>query len=334
MHTHLKIWDKAIPLNTGLTKYNDLEPYDKDMPGFKALAFSFDPKLRRRDLIGPNTAARKLYIEEKHFISDKYDDEPYIVPFLTDKSDLAVLVVPGGAYQDVSLDGEGYPMALYLQEHGINAFVLKYRVYPYKYPSAALDCRRALCYLKYNAKELKIDPNKINLIGFSAGGNLVGVTTYLMKNMPQIQGYQMDDIDRIDPSPATVAPIYPELEADPFLLANQFGQRIYDDEEFFQNIVKEQYIPQYTKENKTPVFMCQAIDDGVVDPINVLKMASECHKNKVIFELHLFSEGGHGFGAQQEDFPPMFGLPRRRMDGTKEWVNLYITWIKKMATRD
>ncbi len=333
MHEHLKIWGERIPYNTGASKYPDMEPYDNECSGFEALKYSFDPSLRRSDMLGPNTAMRKFYIEEKHYVSDKYDDEPYVVPFVAEGSKDAVLVVPGGAYQDVSLDGEGYPMGEYLQSHGVTAFVLKYRVYPYMYPSAALDCRRALCYLKAHAKEYGFDPERLSLVGFSAGGNLVAVTTYLSKEMPEIEGYVKDEIDEIDPSPLTVAPIYPELNADRFLMSLQFGQKTFDDDSFYEEVRKAQYMPQYVKENKTPVFLCCAIDDGVVDPVNVLDMARACYESGTPYEVHMFTEGGHGFGARQEDFPPMYGLKARRMSGTREWVNLYIAWIRKMATR-
>ena len=331
-HEHIKIYSK-VPFNTGLSKYPDLTPYREDWSPFDALEASFNPNKRRNDMLGPNTAQRKMYIP-KGYISENYDDEPYIVPFLTNESDEAVLVVSGGAYQDVSLDGEGYPTCEYLQKHGINAFALKYRVYPYKYPSAQLDCRRALCYLKYHSKEFGIDPNKISLIGFSAGGNLVGITTYLFKNMPDVSGYEPDDIDKLDPTPKTLGLIYPELCADKFLMSLQFGEKIFEDSEESKRIIEEQYIPNYVTKDSPPVYMCCCIDDAVVSPFNLINMARACQENGATYELHMFSEGGHGFGAIQEDIPPMFGIPKRRMDGTKEWINLYITWIKKLETKD
>lgn len=330
-HEHIKIYNK-VPYNTGKSKYPDLEPYNKEWGPAEALECSFNPAKRRKDMLGPNTAQRVLYIP-KGYISENYDDEPYIVPFIAKGSKEAVIVVPGGAYQDVSLDNEGYPTCEMLQSLGITAFALKYRVYPYKYPCAALDCRRALCYVKYHAEEFGIDPNKVSLVGFSAGGNLVAVTTYLFKDLPSIPDYIPDEIDKVDPSPATVAPIYPELDADRFLMSLQFGGRVLVDDEYYKEVRNVQYIPQYVKENKTPVFMCCCIDDGVVSPSNLFEMSKACFDNNVIFELHMFSEGGHGFGSSQEDFPPMFGLPTRRMDGTKEWIRLYATWVKKVLSR-
>ncbi|MBQ7444417.1 MAG: alpha/beta hydrolase [Clostridia bacterium] len=331
-HEHIKIYSK-VPYNTGLSKYPDLTPYREDWTPADALECSFNPEKRRNDMLGPNTAQRKLYIP-RGFVSDKYDDEPYIVPFIAKGSRKAVLVVAGGAYQDVSLDGEGYPTCEYLQSRSVSAFALKYRVYPYKYPCAQLDLRRALCYIKYHAGEFGIDPDMISVIGFSAGGNLVGLTTYLFREMPEVPGYEKDEIDLLDPVPATIGVIYPELCADKFLMSLQFGERIFSDKEFCEKTLKETYVPEYVKEGTPPVFMCCCNDDSVVSPENILNMADACLKNNVVFEVHMFSEGGHGFGATQTDIPPMFGIPGRRMAGTKEWISLYVTWLDKVLTRE
>ncbi len=323
-HQHLKIY-KTVPYNNGGDKYKDLFPYEPHWDFATSLSMSFDPAKRRNDLLGPNTAQR-FYIQEG-FISDKYDDEPYIVPFTAKGSKKAVLIVPGGAYQDVSLDQEGYPTAEYLQNKGITAFVLKYRVYPYKYPCAMLDCRRAINYIKYHAKEFDIDPNQLSIIGYSAGGNLVASTVYLFNQLPQIPYYKVDEIDKLDTKVNSLALVYPEIKGEKFLLSLQFGERILSDEAYYQQIKEEQNVIKHIKDNKIPLFACCAIDDGVVDPDNVISLAKACHDYNVKYEIHMFSNGGHGFGVRQEDFPPMFGIPARKMQGTKVWIDLYINWL-------
>lgn len=326
-HVHIKIYQR-VPLNTGKSKYPDLTPYQADWDFGEALSMSFDPRKRRKDMLGPNTAQR-FYIE-RGFISDKYDEEPYIVPFIAPGSKKAVLVVPGGAYQDVSLDQEGYPTCEYLQAHGITAFALKYRVYPYLYPAAMLDCRRAICYIKAHAEDFGIDANELSILGYSAGGNLVATTVYLFNELPHIEGYEEDEIDKVDPRVKSLAPIYGELMADRFLLSLQFGDELLKNDAYYEEIKEKYYLPQYAKENKTPVFVCCASDDGVVDPNNSFAHAKACFDAGVRCEFHLFPEGGHGFGVAQQDFPPMFGLPSRRMGQTREWVNLYIRWIETL----
>lgn len=323
-HTHLRIFP-AAPFNSGKSKYPDLTPYEPSWDFGRALACSFDPSLRRKDLLGPNTAQR-FYIE-KGFISARYDDEPYLVPFLSPGSKKAVIVVPGGAYQDVSLDQEGYPSGEYFQAHGINCFVLKYRVYPYLYPTAALDCRRAICYVKAHAEEYGIDPNQVAMLGYSAGGNLAATCHYLFQDIPAFPGYVPDEVDAIDPSLSCLALIYPELSGERNLMALQFGEKILTDDSYYEQVKKDHNLLEGPKRIKTPVFLCCAYDDGVVEASNALNMANSCYKAGTRCELHLFREGGHGFGVSQEDFPPMFGIPARRMKGTREWANLFLNFF-------
>ncbi|MGN1096061.1 MAG: alpha/beta hydrolase [Eubacteriales bacterium] len=327
-HTHIKIYGEKVPLNTGESKYPELEPWMEGKSVFEALETLFEKEKRRNDMAGANTATRVLQIP-KGFVSDRFDDEPYIVPFIAEGSRESVLICPGGAYYDVSMDNEGYPTAEFLMEHGITAFVLKYRVWPYKYPAAMLDCRRAICYIKHHAKDFGIDPEKLSLMGFSAGGNLVAATAFLFRDIPHIDGYTPDEVDEEDMSVATLAPIYPELLADRFLMSMQFGQRLNEDAEYREKILKKMYLPGYVDKNSPPIFLSGCADDGVVPPENMLEMALAYAKAGASFEIHVFREGGHGYGVRQEDVPPMYGHPAFDMTGTREWIKIYITWLRK-----
>ena len=327
MHTHIPIWGEIIPGNTGKSKDAALTPWHPDWTAFEALETLFQPEKRLSDMSGANTVTRLVQIPSGH-VSENFDDVPYIVPFLAGSRE-CVLICPGGAYYDVSMDNEGYPTAEFLQKQGISAFVLKYRTWPYKYPTAYLDCRRALCYIKFHAQEFGIDPEKVSLMGFSAGGNLVAATTFLFGNYPQIDGYEQDATDKVDPTPASLAPIYPELLADRFLLSMQFGERIFTDESFYEEIKRRMYIPSLVKQDSVPAFLCCCLDDGVVPPENVLTMANAYYRAGASVEVHIFREGGHGFGVRQEDIPPMYGNPAFRMDGTRDWIRLYISWMHK-----
>lgn len=107
------------------------------------------------------------------FEKETYEDIPYLIPYLAEEGDSAVIVIPGGgfAYKSISdSDKEGKDIAKKLQENGINAFVLNYRSNPYEYPIPELDVQRAVRYIKYHSKEYGINQDKIGLIGFSAGG--------------------------------------------------------------------------------------------------------------------------------------------------------------------
>ena len=321
----IRIYD-TVPLNTGRSKYELLEPCLENLG--EAYESLFNPAKHREDLAGANTVIRLERIPSGH-VSDKMDDEPYIVPFLTDASDLSVIVCPGGAYCDVSMENEGYPTAEFLRRMGINAFVLRYRIWPYRYPCAFLDLRRAVCYVKHHAEAFHIDPNKVSVIGFSAGGNLAATTALLFQKLPPIAGYTPDAVDEEDGSVATLGAVYPEVCADKALLSFQFGERILTDDAYRAAVQAEMYLPRRVTEASPPAFLCACCDDTVVNPINVLKLAEAYLERGVRCETHLFTEGGHGFGVTQENVPPMFGHNGFDMSGTKEWIRLYGSWLKK-----
>lgn len=146
---------------------------------------------------------------------ETYKDVPYLIPYLSEGADSAVIVIPGGGFGYKSIedsDGEGKDIAEVLQKNGINAFVLNYRSNPYEYPIPEIDLQRAVRYIKYHAKEYGIDPNKIGLIGFSAGGFQVGSYINLIQgNNFFEENYTLDEIDLIDDSVAAPAMIYPTL---------------------------------------------------------------------------------------------------------------------------
>ncbi len=156
-----------------------------------------------------------LYEIKGGYEAETFEDQPYLIPYLAEDADRAVIVLPGGGFGYKSMDGstgEGRDVAKTLQEYGISAFVLHYRSNPYEYPIPQLDVQRAVRYLKYHASEFGIDPNRIGLLGFSAGGFEVGAF------ISQIRGndcfpadYSPDAIDAMDDEIDSAAMIYPAL---------------------------------------------------------------------------------------------------------------------------
>ncbi len=97
-----------------------------------------------------------LYEIEGDYEKETYEDIPYMIPYLSEGSDRAVIVLPGGGFSFKSMDGsngEGRDVAVALQEKGITAFVLHYRSNPYEWPIPQLDLQRAVRYLKYHAND-------------------------------------------------------------------------------------------------------------------------------------------------------------------------------------
>lgn len=147
---------------------------------------------------------------------ETYEDVPYLIPYTIKNSDEAVIVIPGGAYAYKSIDGgngEGKDVAEALNKKGVNAFVLWYRSNPYERPIPQLDLQRAIRYLKYNASTYGINPDKISLLGFSAGGYQVGsfINQFMGKENQFPQGYTPDDVDEVNDRVKVAAMIYPAL---------------------------------------------------------------------------------------------------------------------------
>ena len=209
----INIWDKA-PGNSEKNKLDDMK-IDMSSSYFKS----------NGDLVGSIVNNEYVDVEEKidtytyfHEIKnghekETYEDIPYIIPYFAEKSDSVVIIVPGGGYAHKSMDEndeEGAEIAKTLQKNGINAFVLHYRSNPYEYPIPMLDLQRAIRYIKYHYKSYEINKNKVGVIGFSAGGNLVGNYINLVMGKDMFpDGYKKNEIDKEDDKIAGAALIYP-----------------------------------------------------------------------------------------------------------------------------
>ena len=151
----------------------------------------------------------KLKLWEKTPLFDESigQEEPALMPYLLKdgKKHGAVIVCPGGGYSHKAAH-EGGPIALRLNEQGINALVLDYRVAPYRHPAPLLDALRAIRYVRYHAEKLGVLPDKIGILGFSAGGHLTCTAATLYdKGNPEAE----DPIDRVSARPDVFIPCYP-----------------------------------------------------------------------------------------------------------------------------
>jgi acetyl esterase/lipase len=209
----------------------------------------------------------------------------------------AVVVFPGGGYRILAIDLEGTEVCEWLNSHGITCVLLKYRVPdtgPYPKSSAALqDAQRALSLVRAHAAEWKIDPNRIGVLGFSAGGHLAAA---LSTHFDQRLYEAIDAADKLSCRPDFAVVIYP-------------GYLALADKNFAPN-------PEINPTAKTPpTFILQAEDDPVhVENAVVYFMALK--NAKVPAELHVYAEGGHGYGLRRT------GLP------VTTWPQSVETWLR------
>jgi acetyl esterase/lipase len=186
----------------------------------------------------------------------------------SDKPAPAVLICPGGGYSILAIDKEGTEIAKWLNSIGITGVVLKYSV-PNRRAEALQDIQRAMGVVRQNAITWKINPQKIGVIGFSAGGNLTAALNISYQN----RTYQaIDDADKLSCKPDFSILIYPA------------------------------WLDEKTvTENNPATFIVQTKDDGFVKP--TIPYAEALKTKNIPSEFHLFDVGGHGYGLRPSKNP-------------------------------
>ncbi len=199
----------------------------------------------------------------------------------------AVVIAPGGGYSILAWDLEGEEVAAWLNGIGVTGVVLKYRVprRPGEPTNASplgpkQDAQRAISLVRSKAKELGIDPHRIGMLGFSAGGHL---TAWTATNSDRRSYEPADDADKASCRPDFAVLVYPAY--------------------LVERAKPDQLSPDIRVSKDTPpCFFAHAYDDGV-SPENSVRMFLELKKLKVPAELHVYSTGGHGFGLRREGKP-------------------------------
>lgn len=221
---------------------------------------------------------------------------PAIEVFLPDpsgKNGSAVIVCPGGGYSLLAYDKEGTEIAAWLNKLGFATFVLQYRV-PNKKEGALQDAQRAVRLVKSYAAKWNIDPEKIGIMGFSAGGSLSARASTLFNNRTYVA---VDKTDSLSCRPAFTMLIYPAyLDQGPNLTLTP-------------ELVLSKDVP--------PVFIFQAADDPYAN--SALVMAGALRNAKLPVELHLLPKGGHGYGL------------RPGVSAAETWPVLAEKWLKSIV---
>lgn len=336
MDNALKIWN-MVPFNSTRSKLEDMDihpEYDiKDLylkhPGiFNAMSEVVE------DMSGNDTMVyRDEIMAENRPAKETYEDEPILIPYIVPNSDKCIICCPGGGYLNKSMEAEGEDIAEFLNAAGISCFVLWYRSYPYLAPVMYRDCQRAIRYVRFHAEKYGINPEKIGIIGFSAGGNLCGITVEIFRDSAvEAEGYVSDEIDGVSASVKALAMIYPAIsfeESRSFLSAIEDRDKLSDPAE--RKRVAEYYtLKNHVQKGDPSTFLCCAADDMIVPSNQICEYAAACKKAGISFELHVFSTGGHGFGGCRENPDAMVTHDLAR---TSQWRDLFASWVKEELDR-
>lgn len=224
----------------------------------------------------------------------------------------AVVICPGGGYGILAMDHEGFEIAKWLQSKGIAGVVLKYRL-PYGHHEIpSCDARQAIRIVRANAEKWKINTDKIGIAGSSAGGHLASTIGTQFNINPKESQLPPENISC---RPDFMLLLYPVISFNEEF--GHMGSRKNLIGEGNNRHLTEMYSNElHVTENTPPAFLVLADDDKVVLPKNSIEFYSALKRENIPAEIHIFREGGHGFGMNKKNLP------------ADQWPELFYLWLK------
>ncbi len=245
-------------------------------------------------------------------------DIPKLTIYLPDKdkaTGAGIVICPGGGYGHLAMDHEGHQIAQWLNSFGVAGFILQYRHRNsgagYGHPAPLQDAQRAVRTVRSRAREWDVKPDRIGILGFSAGGHLTSTALTHFDN----KVYEpRDDIDQASARPDFGVLIYPVISfVEPFTHVGSRRNLLGADasQEMMEKFSSERQVTARTP----PCFLIHTWEDTGVPAENSVYFYLALRKAKVAAELHLFAKGPHGFGLGQQ------------IEGTSAWPTLCRNWM-------
>ena len=244
-----------------------------------------------------------------------------LTPYLASgDNNIAVIVCPGGSYFWHDINTEGHDVARWLQQNGISAFVLKYRVggamafvthyrllwRGNRYPDPQDDLLQALRYVRNHADELSVDPNLIGAMGFSAGGHLVMSAAELFTR---------------EERPAFIVPVYPVVTMTHDCVHKRSRRGLLGDSRSSNRALRDSLsLELHVPIDCPPVFLVNCKDDPIVDYRNSVLLDSALTAKGIPHVYLQFNTGGHSFGASE----------KKGSAECRQWKQLFIEWINQL----
>jgi acetyl esterase/lipase len=243
-------------------------------------------------------------------------DVPTVTVYLPapDKANgAAVVICPGGGYGGLAMDHEGHQVARWLNSLGVAGVILRYRHAPqYRHPTPLQDAARAIRYTRAHAKEWKIDPQRVGILGFSAGGHLASTAATHF----DIEQGRREGIDSFSSRPDFAVLLYPVITLKaPYAHVGSRNNLLGKDADA-QMIAYLSNETQVT-DKTPPCFLVHTSEDTAVPPQNSVMFYLALHKAKVPAELHIFEKGRHGLGLGPRDM------------AFSQWPALCAAWMRQ-----
>ena len=272
-------------------------------------------------LVGIISAQEAVYLWQGQDV--KKGDEVTLTPFLADNNTdgISVIICPGGSYFWLDDTNEGEEVAEWMQSNGISAFVLRYRTAGFgaffwhhrkvfkgkQYPYMLEDAQQAIQYVKEHSEIYNINPNRLGIMGFSAGGHLAVMTACFS--------------DKEENAPEFVAAIYPVVTMnEPYVHKRSRRALLSEKKQNNQIMCDSLSLENHIPDDCPPVFIVNCIDDETVDYHNSMLLDSTLNAKNIDHKYIQYPTGGHGFGVSE-----VYGSEESRV-----WKYEFLQWIKDL----
>ena len=264
----------------------------------------------------------------KRIYLQKDNDDAYLDVYVADPiaafTRKAILVIPGGGYWEVCSQKEGEPIAMAFLAQGYNAFVLNYSVRRKKcFPSQLIEASLAMKHIKDHAAEYRINPEKVFVVGFSAGGHLAG-SLGVMWDREEI--YEAAEMPYGYNKPAGMMLIYPVVSSD-----SQYGHlpsfyNLLGTNNPEEDKLRECSLENNVSANSVPLFLVHSSNDQIVDVRNSLCIAEKYREHGLLFEMHVYPDAPHGFALGNAI--TKCGVEKWENRSIAKWVENAVAWAE------
>jgi acetyl esterase/lipase len=243
-------------------------------------------------------------------------DTPSVIVYLpetTKANGTAIVICPGGGYGGLAMDHEGHQIARWVNSLGIAGIILQYRLGPkYHHPIPMQDAQRAIRYTRAHAKEWHVDPQRVGVLGFSAGGHLASTAG---THFDAGNSDTADAIDHLSCRPDFMILLYPVITLKGPYAHN--GSRVNllgkdANAKLVESLCNETQVTKQTP----PTFLVHTTEDRGVPPENSVLFYLALRKANVPAELHVYEKGQHGLGLGPASLP------------YASWTKLCVSWMR------
>ena len=280
------------------------------------------------------TGMAKAQVKIWEGLDISYGRRVKLTSFLADENPTgtAVIVCPGGSYYWLDKKNEGDTVAMWLQSQGISAFVLEYRAagipaFAYRHraifrgrqhPDMITDAQRALQWVRTHAEEYHINPDKVGMLGFSAGGHLA-LSTAWFHNHDFLKDAGVENETNL--RPAFVGAIYPVVTMVKPYVHKRSRRGLLSEKHHRDPVMCDSLsLERHVSADCPPVFLANCVDDPVVDYRNSVVLDSALTAAHVDHRYIQFQTGGHSFGASE----------KRGTAECREWKTEFLKWLAEI----